>query len=318
MPYTNLEMSSLFTMMAVIALGATHNDMAHKTIQADPQSSDANDGNKDADLARALARRGWFDLALEVCDRLEKTSGRATEARDTASLARADIYGKMADAEADVEKAKQLFDDAASILKDLSKAPPSSARGLESRTLAGALLWRKAKLLFNASDSEENSGLASHRRTEADRAYGDVQKHLENVIAEFEKVSQPSEILREAIGDLHLDLPQILYERATISGKSEKEKNDLLIQALKILSFHTYFISPRGTDYEVSLREGRCFLELGRYKEAERALRDGLSLEKDLARAGLRPAKYQSELASAAYLSLAQLVNRPARPPEAA
>src|ERR1043166_2298414 len=131
MPYTNLEMSSLFTMVAAIALGATYNDMAPKTMQADPQSSDANDGEKDADLARALARRGWFDLALEVCDRLEKTSGRATEARASASLARAEIYGKMADAEADVEKAKQLFDDAASILKDLSKAPPSSARGRE-------------------------------------------------------------------------------------------------------------------------------------------------------------------------------------------
>ena len=31
----------------------------------------------DSDLARALAQRGWFDLAEEICDRMDKGAGRS-------------------------------------------------------------------------------------------------------------------------------------------------------------------------------------------------------------------------------------------------
>ena len=40
-----------------------------------PLAAQAQDRD-DSELARALAQRGWFDLAEEICDRLDKGSSK--------------------------------------------------------------------------------------------------------------------------------------------------------------------------------------------------------------------------------------------------
>ena len=59
----------------------------------------------DSELARVLAQRGWFDLAEEICDRLEKGGARAS----LVSYIRAEIQLGKVERETDSRKPRKAW-----------------------------------------------------------------------------------------------------------------------------------------------------------------------------------------------------------------
>jgi len=74
----------------------------------------------DTELARGLAQRGWFDLAEEICDRLEKGANKSM-----VNYIRAEIQLGKVDRETEFPKASQGLADAAGFLKKFLDENPT-------------------------------------------------------------------------------------------------------------------------------------------------------------------------------------------------
>jgi hypothetical protein len=268
----------------------------------------------DPDLARALAQRGWFDLAEEILDRLEKSPSSSTEARGTISLVKAEILVDKVDRESDVEKSKQYVTEAVGLLKDFIAKNPAHASALEARINIGWLSTRKARILTDAIEIEQSPERHAEMRREAAAIYAEAEKYYQEFIAELEKAKSNDEAAQNARMDARLELCRAMYEHSKISGVDEQTKKKLLGQAIRYLVDFEFDYGDRPIAFEAMLEEGRCMLELGDYKQAEMKLRSTFALKKRLAEAKIRPNEYHNRIIYGAYVATAQLLTRSGKP----
>src|SRR5258706_8476344 len=101
----------------------------------------------DSELARVLAQRGWFDLAEEICDRLDKGPSRSM-----VNYIRAEIQLGKVERETEFPKASQGLTDAAAFLKKFLDENPTHAMALKAQTRIGWVQARKGRLTMDAGE----------------------------------------------------------------------------------------------------------------------------------------------------------------------
>src|ERR1051325_4084557 len=126
----------------------------------------------ESELARALAQRGWFDLAEEICDRLEKGSGRAI-----VSYIRAEVELGKVDRESEYPKASEGLAKAAGFLKKFLDENGNHPLALEAQTSIGWVQARKGRLAIDAIDLESDASKHADLQKQAIQAYSDAAKY---------------------------------------------------------------------------------------------------------------------------------------------
>src|SRR5258707_10712397 len=105
----------------------------------------------DSELARALAQRGWFDLAEEICDRLDKGAGRSM-----VPFIRAEIKLGQVDRETEYAKSSAGLAEAVTLYKKFLDENPTHAMALEAQTNIGWIQSRKGRLAMETIEEESD------------------------------------------------------------------------------------------------------------------------------------------------------------------
>jgi len=136
----------------------------------------------DSELARVLAQRGWFDLAEEICDRLEKGSNRAT-----VNYIRAEVELGKVDRESEYPKASEGLAKAAGFLKKFLDENANHPLALEALTSIGWVQARKGRLAIDAIDLESDPSKHADLQKAAVQAYSDAAKYYMDTVEKLKK-----------------------------------------------------------------------------------------------------------------------------------
>ncbi|HZF00184.1 MAG TPA: hypothetical protein VE981_24450, partial [Planctomycetota bacterium] len=178
----------------------------------------------DSDLARALAQRGWFDLAEEICDKLDKGA-----ARNMVPFIRAEIKLGQVDRETDYAKSSQGLADAVGLYKKFLDENPTHPMALEAQTNIGWVQARKGRLAVDAIEVESDATKHADLQKQAAGAYGDAEKYYLETIEKLKK--EKSDKAQDALMDARLELPRVLIDHARLSSVDDATKKRLLTQA---------------------------------------------------------------------------------------
>src|SRR5258707_2311848 len=182
----------------------------------------------DSDLARALAQRGWFDLAEEICDRMDKGAGRSM-----VPFIRAEIKLGQVDRETEYAKSSAGLAEAVSLYKKFLDENPTHAMALEAQTNIGWIQSRKGSLAIEAIEVESDPTKHAELQKQAIQSYSDAEKYYTDTIEKLKK--EKSERAQDALMDARLAFPRVLIDHARISSVDDATKKRLLTQAKTLL-----------------------------------------------------------------------------------
>jgi tetratricopeptide (TPR) repeat protein len=272
-----------------------------------PIASPAQD---EVELARVLAQRGWFDLAEEICDRLEKGPSRSM-----ANFIRAEVKLGQADRESELEKSVDGLAEAALLLKKFLAESGNHPLALEAQTTIGWVQARKGRLAVDAMEIESDAVRHSDLQKMAIQAYSDATKFYQETIEKLKK--EKSDRAQDSLMDCRLELPRVMIDHAKLAGVDDVARKKMLTQAKALLLDFEFDYGDRPIAFEAMLEGGKCLTELGEYKQAEAKLRATFALRKRLAEAKIRPNEYHNKIVFGAYIALAQALQRSGRLSEA-
>jgi len=264
----------------------------------------------DTDLARALAHRGWFDLAEELCDRIEKGPSR-----NVALYIRAEIQLGQVDRESDFEKASKGLEEAVGLYKRFLDVAPAHPLALDARTGIGWVLARKGRLAVDAVDLEPDAMKQAELRKQAAQSFADAEKFFRETIEALKK--EKSNRAQDALMDSRLELPRVMIEHAKMPGTDDATRKKMLTQAKAMLIDFEFDFGDRPIAFEAMLEGGKCLTELGEYRQAESKLRATFALRKRLAEAKIPVNDYHQRIIYGAYIALAQSLQRAGKLSEA-
>jgi hypothetical protein len=263
----------------------------------------------DPELARALARRGWFDEAEELCEKWARNAGTPAELRAQVPLLRAEIESERADRERDPQQAQERLDRSAELYRAFLKENPSHPSVLDARVSLGWLQARKARMLSDWLEVESNPERVTELRQKAFALYAQAQKYYETMLADL-KQEKASPARENAQVDASLELPRSMIDHARVQGLDPESKRALLRQAIVLLRDFQMDQSDKPIAFEAMLEEGRSLLELGEYRQAEVKLRDTAVLKRRLAEFKMPRNDYHNRIIWGAQVALAMTLNR--------
>jgi hypothetical protein len=264
----------------------------------------------EVELARVLAQRGWFDLAEEICQRLEKGPSRIM-----AGFIRAEIKLGEVDRESDFDKSLDGLAEAALLLKKFLADGPNHPLALDARTTIGWVQGRKGRLALDAMGVESDPARHSDLQKMAVQAYSDAATFYQDTIEKLKK--DRSDRAQDSLMDARLELPRVMIDHARIASVDGATRKKLLNQAKALLIDFEFDYGDRPIAFEAMLEGGKCLTELGDYKQAESKLRSTFALRKRLSEAKIKPNEYHNRIIFGAYIALAQTLQRAGRLSEA-
>lgn len=238
------------------------------------------------DLAAALARRGWIELAEELCVRIDKNPGASAAAKAGVPLVLAEVAIARARTNADVVLAAKELDLAVERLNR-----PGHKVTLDERGMTGWLHVQKARILSVAAEED------GARRPDAIRAWEATAAFYRRSLGEL--LAMPGgRPVDEAVLESRLELPKALaaLARAASRPKLHEEAIDLL--------FEFQFNALQPIVLEARLEEGRSRADLGQFDKAERCFRSLPGMAKDLKKMGYPPSEYVTSLLQSGVLGL--------------
>src|SRR5688572_22599406 len=261
-------------------------------------------------LARALAQRGWFDLAEELCDRLEKGPSRCV-----AAFIRAEIRLGQADRETEYGKAAAALAEAVTLFRQFINANPTHPLALDARTSVGWIQARKGRLAMDSVEFEDDPVRQADLQKQAGQAYAEAEKSIRETLDKLRAAK--GDRAQDALMDARLELPRVLMDHAKVPRLDPAMRKNMLTEARALLLDFEFDFGDRPIAFEAMLEGGKCLTELGEYKQAESKLRGTFALRKRLAEAKIKPNDYHNRIIFGAYIALAQTLQRAGRLSEA-
>lgn len=258
---------------------------------------------EDPELARALARRGWFDLADEVCERLKSSPSVAPEHRAMVPLLQAELAMEKGGAEPDPEKAQQHMDAAATSFEAFIKGAGASPAAIDAKVSLGFLFSRKAKMRAAALEMESDPAKTATLRAAAATEYEKTEKFFKDAIESL-KAGKNTD---DALMDCRMELPRVMIDHAKLPGMDDGARKKLLQASMALLLDFEFDYGDRPIAFEATLETGRCLTELGEFAQAEKKLKDAVTLKVRLAEAKVPPNDYHLRIIHGAYHALAQM-----------
>src|SRR6185503_10743508 len=259
----------------------------------------------DLDLAAALARRGWVELAEELCTRIEKNPSSSPAARDGVPMVMAEVAFAKARVEADVLKATKELELAVERF-----VRPNHALTLDERGMIGWLHVQKAKILSAAAQDD------AARRPEAIRSWDTVLNYYRAAKADYEKMP-PGRAVDEAILDATMELAKGKASQARVPSVQPELRDKLLNESVRDLSGLMLDMGTSPILLEALLEEGRSRSDLKDFGRAARCFRDMSKMKTTLKKMGYPPSEYQTSLLHQGVLALANALTLDQKPKEA-
>jgi len=260
--------------------------------------------SEDIELARALSQKGWFDLAQEVCDQIQKGGNAAN--RVMVPYVLAEIQLNKADREEDFTKADAGLSEAVGNFKKFLEANPQHPLALEARVSVGWVAARKGRLLVDQLGKESVPEKHAELVKKAGTAYADAEGFYNQTITELKAAKQTPQVL-DSLMDARLELPRVMVEHAKVPGVDEGQRKRLLQGALALFVDFEFDYGDRPIAFEAMLEEGKCLTELADFKQAESRLKATSSLRQRLAEAKLKPNEYHNKIIYGSYIGLTQM-----------
>jgi tetratricopeptide (TPR) repeat protein len=254
-------------------------------------------GDPDLELAGALARRGWIELAEDLCARIEKNPAASAAARAGLPMVLAEVAVAKARVEVDVLKATRELELAIERFKRPNLAPT-----LDERGMIGWLHVQRARILSAAAGDDPA------RRPLAIDAWERTAAYYRASLAELEKMP-PAQAVEEAKLDARLEIPKALGEQARVPSVDAALRGKLLEESIRLLSeFQWTNLQP--VLLEALLEEGRSRLDLEDYVRAERCFREVAKTRTLLRKAGFLAGEYQLSIYHESLVLLARTLTR--------
>jgi tetratricopeptide (TPR) repeat protein len=245
----------------------------------------SSNGDPDLELASALARRGWVELAEELCARIEKNPAASPAARAGLPMALAEVAVAKARVELDVQKATTELETAIERFNRPSQAPT-----LDERGMIGWLHVQRARILSAAAQDD------AARRPFAMNAWERTAAYYRASLAELDKMPT-SRAVEEAMLDARLEIPKALGAQARVPSVDAALRRKLLEESVRLLSeFQLTTTSLQPVQLEALLEEGRSRADLEDLVRAERCFRELAKTRTLLRRAGYPSSEYQSSI----------------------
>jgi hypothetical protein len=260
----------------------------------------ANDEN-DLDLAAVLARRGWIELAEEICGRIEKSPGASAAAKAGLPIVLAEVSVAKAQRATDVLLAAKELELAVERLNRPNHVPT-----LDERGMTGWLHVQKAKLLSAAAEEE------AARRPDALKAWEAAEAFLRGSLAELEKLPA-GRAVDEAMLDARLEIPKAVSAQARILPVDDVRRKKLLEESIRLLSDFQFLLSSQPVLLEALLEEGRSRADLGDFARAELRFRSLPGLARDLRKKGFPASEYMTSMLQGGVLSLVRTLTQAAK-----
>lgn len=264
----------------------------------------ANDDH-DLDLAAALARRGWVELAEEMCARIEKNPASSASAKAGVPLVLAEVAIAKARFEADVLKAAKDLDVAVARL-----IRPGAALTLDERGMIGWLHVQKSRILSAAAEDDPA------RRPDAVKAWEATEAFYRGSIVEL-KAMPTSRPVDEALLEEQLELPKALSALARLVTDDPARRKKLLRESIDLLA-EFGFNAPQPIVLEALLEEARSRAEAEDYARAEMRFRSMPGMAKDLRKRGFPASEYLTSLLQSGVLGLVKTLTLAKKTKEAA
>jgi tetratricopeptide (TPR) repeat protein len=270
----------------------------------------------DFSFAKRLAYRGWFDLAKDVCDRIEKDTSLPRDVRTSLPILLAEIDLAKADREQDTDKAMKHITESIARLQKFIADEGNHPRIFEAQINIGYLKSRKAKSLVDQLETARSADDHDRLRKEAAALYEEVTQDFEKSASDWRRL-QSTEEIAGAIMDARLEAERARYEHARIPNLPEVERKKLLEDAVKHLVDFEIDYGDTAKAFEAMLLDGKCQFELGEYAQAETKLKNTYALKEVLEKMKIARNPYFDQIIFGAYLSTAQLYLKTNRPKDA-
>lgn len=260
----------------------------------------------DFSFAKRLAYRGWFDLAADVCARIEKDHSLPRDAKAALPILLAEIELAKADREMDADKAMKYISESIARLQKFIAEEVNHPKIFEAQINIGYLKSRKAKSLVDQIEGAKNAQDHDRLRKEADALYKEVAAEFEAAVQNWKRLPSSADI-DGAIMDARLEAERARYENARVPGLGEVDRKKLLEDAVKSLVDFEIDYGDTAKAFEAMLLEARCLYELGEYAQTETKLKSTAALKEILRKEKIPRNPYFDQIIFGAYLTLSQV-----------
>lgn len=234
------------------------------------------DPKDDIEFALGLARRGYFEMAEQICEKVRKDPAATESDKAELQLVSGNILRLQAAAEGNAEKREQLLERAIQQFETfINGVAGSEERKMEARFTVGELLMQRGRVLGEKYKQETDPAARSRTREAATSRFKKAEEYLQKMIEFTVKEAERKKIPIEDDLDLmeaRRLLPlckyyhSLLYERGSAEHKKLLSGNEGAIQLL--LEFvKSYEGLPSAYDAGIVL--GLCYLEQSSFDDAD-------------------------------------------------
>ncbi len=266
----------------------------------------------DIGFARALAQKGFYDLALEVCTQVETSPKAPADSKSSIPFIKAEISITQGEQEPDPKAALVILDEALKQLDAFLATHKDHPLANDARVLQGQAKMRKAQILNSLMSSENDATAKSGYQSQIVGLYGDIENEYRRRIRDLQaKVeTEDNEVNQNALMDALLELPRTLLDHARYGGVSDDDKKKLLGEVITSLDEFQFNYGDRATAYEGMRIQGEAYYEQGDPAKAESCLRGTMELLDRLTESKVTPNEYHWGIIRSGYIALAKMFTK--------
>jgi tetratricopeptide (TPR) repeat protein len=265
----------------------------------------------DLEFARAMACRGWYDLADEACRQIAASPRTHEHTRSAIPIVQAEIWSAQADTEPDLAKAQELIDRAVKLYDAFHRQSPKHPLAVDARVNGGWLRSRKAQFLLAAARVEADPAKQAALRKTALDGYAEVETFYRECIRDWRDVGPQSPAnLQNALMISRLELARTGLDHARASGLQETERRQKLDEAIRLLVDFQFDYGDHASSFEALKLEGECHAERGDIQKAEQKIRAAMGLRQRLLEYNIIPNGEHLRVIRGASIALVKILAR--------
>lgn len=252
--------------------------------------------------AQALADRGFYDLAREVCEGVRNDPAAPEGQKAAIDLALGGILRREAEtAGPDLARRERTLDEAATLVKGFAEAHAGHPRIPEAHLLLGEIARDRAKAVADAVRAEPDGAKRKGLAARADASFVEADHAFHALADELAKGGARREdptFLRAS----H-DGPLVRFERA-MAMPPGKDRDALLADAIQGMDAFRWGFDGFAAAYDTAVTEGIAAAALRQYPKAVESLDAAIALaDSATIDAATRPILFRALLAKATVLA---------------
>jgi tetratricopeptide (TPR) repeat protein len=235
-------------------------------------------GKDDVAFARELYKKGWPDLAANLCETIEKAGKTTGDAAIGLKALHLDLRFDLARNEPDAIKRKDLMKTILQEKEDLIHQYPSTKMAEDTTTSLPDVYRSIGEAITVAIQKESEPGLIVQLRDEGEKIYSKAEEQFKTRIEELAADHSTPDQERNYV-NLLFNLPRTYYYHSLLYPAGEWKKKDLLEKAKE--GFQVFGLDYQDTllNFEGLVLMGLADKDLGKNEDALADFDDAIKLQ---------------------------------------